>query len=360
MYRHTPLLRILPAVAAALLASCAEQSDQRTVDLTVPVTVEPVALGTIEAVVEATGTLRPLRAAEVTSEIRGDLVFGRGAGDRPLAEGDRVDAGALLFELRNEEWVVGARLESHRLALESARRSLREKEALQPRGLATDAEVETARRTLADAESDFRDAGLQVDKTRCLAPIAGFVTGLTDVTEGTLVESGAVLCGLMDYARVIVDLRIPSARVRQVRHGQAVRVTNHAYPDEVFEGRITAVDPALDATTRTFQVEATVPNGELLLRPGMFVVADIVTESRRDVVLVPRELLLTRQGRQVVFVEEGARAQIRTVETGLVDGEMVEIVDGLAEGERLITSNYETLRSRSRVQVTERDAAGRR
>ena len=84
----------------------------------------------------------------------------------------------------------------------------------------------------------------------------------------------------------------------------------------------------------------------------MFVKAEIVTTAHVDVVIIPRELVLIRGNREVVFVEESARAQMRDIETGLEDEKFVEVVQGVDEGERLITSNYETLRSRTRVSVT--------
>jgi RND family efflux transporter MFP subunit len=184
------------------------------------------------------------------------------------------------------------------------------------------------------------------------ASISGHLTGLTDATEGTLVNQNTLIGKIMDYSQVLVDLKIPNSQIVAVTLGQTVRVRNYAFPDRTFSGRTTGVDPALDPATRTFRVVATVENPELLLRPGMFVEAEIVTESREDVVLVPRELVLTRRNRKVVFVEEEGRAQMRDVETGLEDRERVEILEGVDTGERLITSNYETLRPRTRVRVT--------
>jgi len=105
---------------------------------------------------------------------------------------------------------------------------------------------------------------------------------------------------------------------------------------------------------------AMIDNPKQLLRPGMFVKAEIVVESHVDVVLVPREMVLMRGNREVVFVEESARAQMREIETGLEDEKFVEVLDGIEEGERLITSNYETLRSRTRVSVAGVEEGGGR
>jgi len=313
---HGSALRVAAAAVIAL-AGCAERTEEWSVDLTVPVTVQPVGRGTIEAVVLVTGTLRAVRQATMVTEARGRLLLRPARGGTALVEGARVAAGDTLFDLLNDEL------------------------ALLARGLAVELDAETARKALVDAETEYRDALIQLAKLHGVAPIAGFVTGLTTITPGTLAEQGTTVCTLMDYEQVVVDLQIPSAHLRAVTQASPVRVRNYAFPEDVFEGRITAVDPAVDPATRTFMVRATIPNPELRLRPGMFVEAEVVTDRRADVIVVPRALVLLRQNRQVVFVEEAARAEMRLIETGLEDASNVEVVSGLEEGERLITSNHE-------------------
>jgi len=342
----------------SLITGCSRQQEQRSVDLTVPVTVQPVSMGTIEATVKVTGTLRPVREAALISEIKGTLRFeALGGGQRP-AEGVPVSEGQTVVRLENEEWVVGARLESRKLALETAKKTLKEQEILIQRGLITSKEFEDARKNLVDAEANYEDARIKIEKTRISVPISGHLTGLTDATEGTLINQNVLIGTVMDYSQVLVDLKIPNAQIQTVSLNQPVRVRNYAFPKQAFAGQVTAVDPALDPTTRTFRVVCTIQNLDLLLRPGMFVEAEVVTESHEDVVLIPRSLVLTRQNRKVVFVEQESRAQMRNIETGLEDGELVEVVDGLEEGDRLITSNYETLRSRTRVRVTSEESRG--
>ena len=337
----------------AFLTGCESQTAEQTVDLTVPVAVQPVEVGTIESAVSSTGTLRAVREAQVVTETRGLLFFNVLEGGRKPVEGLAVRQGQLIGRLENEELLVGTRLKARQLGLQNARKVLEEKQVLVERGLVTQMEVETARKDLADAESDYEDAQVQIGKTQIAAPIAGVLSEWIDATEGTLVEQGTAICKIVDYDQVLVDLQIPNSQMRNVRLDQEVRVIDYSFPDEVFVGRLAVVDPVVDPATRTFRVVAEVENPQGLLRPGMFVKAEIVIEAHRDVVVVPRELVLMRMNQQVVFVEENARAQMRPIETGLQDEKYVEVVEGLAQGERLITSNYETLRSRTRVRVTE-------
>ncbi len=338
-------------VCGLLLFGCETPQTEQSADLTVPVTVQPVGMGTIESLVTSTGTLRSVQEAIIVTEARGFLSLGILAEGRKPTEGLAVQQGQVIARLKNEELMVGARLESRKLAVKNMRKTLDEKEVLVKRGLVTQIEVETARKDLVDAQSDYDDALVQIKKTKVTAPISGVLSEFTDATEKTLVDEGTQICRIVDYSQVLVDLQIPNSHIRHIELDQPVRVIDYSYPDEVFDGKISVVDPVVDPTTRTFRAVAVVDNPKGLLRPGMFVKAEIVVESHADVVLVPRELVLMRGNREVVFVEESARAQMREIETGLEDEKFVEVLKGVDEGERLITSNYETLRSRTRVCV---------
>jgi RND family efflux transporter MFP subunit len=238
------------------------------------------------------------------------------------------------------------------MAVENARNALAERQALFDEQLTVQSDVQAARKTLTDAISDLENARIQLEKLNVYAPITGYLTGLVDTTEETIVEANTAIAQVVDYARVLVDLRIPNSQMPMIDLGQEVRISNYAFRDQLFPGRITVLDPTLDPASRTFRIEVAVDNPNLVLRPGMFVKADIVVEQRADVLVIPKQLILQRRGRDVVFVEEAGVAQEREIEIGLQDDVMAEVVEGLAEGERVITSNYETLRSRTQVRVT--------
>jgi RND family efflux transporter MFP subunit len=116
---------------------------------------------------------------------------------------------------------------------------------------------------------------------------------------------------------------------------------------------VTAIDPTIDPQTRTFTVVFEVANDKLILRPGMFVKADIVIENHDSAVIIPKTALQTRDNQPVAFVVQGASAELREVSTGIETREEVEILEGLTEGERLVVKGHETLRDKSKVRVTE-------
>jgi len=342
----------LPILVSLAVVACQEAAPERVVDLTVPVTVQPVGRGTIEVFVSTTGSLRALKTADILVEVRGLLHYVDAPGSGKPVEGIRVEAGQQIARIESEEYVNTIRMESRQLALQNAENNLREQQALFEEGLAVMSAVQAAEKTVVDAESDITDARIQLDKLNVYAPLPGFLTEFVDTTETTLVEQNTVIGKVVDYGQVLVDLKIPNSQMASIDLGQEVRVTNYAYRDRMFTGRIMVLDPTLDPTTRTFRVEVAVDNPDLALRPGMFIKADVVTEQRANIITIPKELVLTRQNRKVVFIEEEGRAQQRYIETGLEDDTHVEVLEGLSEGERVITSNYETLRSRTQVRVT--------
>ena len=161
------------------------------------------------------------------------------------------------------------------------------------------------------------------------------------------------MCAVVDYSTVRIPVKLPNTDLALVNRGQQVLVSNYALPDEVFTGEVRDVDPTIDAQTRTFTVTINVPNRALKLRPGMFVKVDIIREQHPQAIVIPKEALQVRDNRPVVFVVEGASAEMREINTGIETRETIEVLAGLGDGERLVVKGHETLRNKSRVRVME-------
>lgn len=217
----------------------------------------------------------------------------------------------------------------------------------------TEKELELARRTALDARLNYETAQLKTDKLRLQAPIDGFIANLQANFEGTRVPIGFRLCTIMDYNATVVQVNLPNTDAEQVQIGQAVVVSNYALADQTFRGKVTTIDPTIDPQTRTFIATIEVTNDKLLLRPGMFVKADIIIENHPEAVVIPKTALQTRDNKPVTFIVQGASAEMREVSTGIETRDEIEILEGLTEGERLVVKGHETLRDKSKVRVTE-------
>lgn len=331
-----------------ICAACGSNDDESATELSIPVGIEQVQRDAIAAYVSTTGTVQAWHEEQVMTEVGGLLRL-----VQPVTTGQVVSAGRPLAELENQEYLLDVRVESQKMAMENARRELEKQEALFAEGGVTEKELEVARRSALDAKLNYEVAVLKAGKVQVQAPISGFITGLQTGADGTRVSAGFRICTIMDYKRVLIPVKLPNADLRRVQRGLEVLINNYAMPDEVFTGRVTTIDPTIDSQTRAFTATIQAPNPKLLLRPGMFVKVDIVLEHHDQAIIIPKTALQIRDNRPVVFVVEGAIAEMREVAIGIETRETAEIVTGLGEGERLVVKGHETLRDKSKVRVVE-------
>ena len=345
-------IKFLLAVVSFLGLACNGGDDKSAADLTVPVVVEKIKRGPIAKFISTTGTLRSIKEEAVIAEVQGVLNLAKTNGT-VLHAGTKVEKDRLLAEIDNQEYVLEVRVESQKLAMQNADRELKKQEALFKEGGVTEKELEVARKSALDARLNYEAAELKADKLKLRAPISGFITNLQANFDGIQVQRGFQLCKIMDYTTTFVQVNLPNSDLGQIQAGQKVNVTNYALEGETFEGRVTAIEPTIDAQTRTFAATVQIENPKLRLRPGMFVKADIIIEDHPDAVIIPKSALQTREGLPITFVVEGVSAHLREVVTGIETKEEIEILEGLAEGERLVVKGHETLRDKSKVRITE-------
>ncbi len=345
-------MKFLFIFLALFSLACNGGDDKSAADLTVPVVVEKIKRGPIAKFISTTGTLRGIKEEAVIAEVQGVLNLVQTNGT-VLHAGTKVEKDRLLAEIDNQEYVLEVRVESQKLAMQNADRELKKQQALFKEGGVTEKELEVARKSALDARLNYEAAELKAGKLKLRAPISGFITNLQSNFDGIQVQPGFQFCKIMDYTTTFVQVNLPNSDLAQIQAGQKVNVTNYALEGETFEGRVTAIEPTIDAQTRTFSATVQIENPKLRLRPGMFVKTDIIIEDHSDAVIIPKSALQTREGLPVTFVVEGVSAHLREVVTGLETKEEIEILEGLVEGERLVVKAHETLRDKSKVRITE-------
>ncbi len=342
-----------------VLAGCAGRERAPEVELRVPVSVAPVGTGTVEDVIVATGTLRTAEVATLRAETPGVLVFGRNHEGRRWREGDRVRSGDLVAEITGEDVRVQARTEATRQRYEAALRDYESKKRLFEAGLIAELELEQAEATLAEAKIAWEQSRVTETKARIVSPLDGVILEIARdrkgdiLADGVRVEAGITVARIAPVDTLLADVDLVGPDIRRVHVGQEVRIRYRAWDDRSFRGRVLRLAPEVDPETRTFRVEVAVANPDRVLRPGMFVEARILVERRENVPVVPREAVVERAGRKVVFVLDGRRVAARPVRLGLGDDEIVEVVDGVRPGERIVVRGLETLTDGTPVRVTE-------
>ncbi len=341
-------------IFGALLAivSCRNQEQNLTADVEIPVSVEEIKLKSIEEYVNTTGTAFPKGEIELKSKITAEYYLENNPRTgRAWQLGDRIMAGETVARLEDREYVNSVKLETNELNLELTESELKKQESLYEKGGVTLKDLKTASINYANAKTNVETARLQMDKMKISAPISGVIVDLPYYTRSTQVETGSLICRIMDYQVMFMDVQLPEKYISVIKPGQTVKLTNYTIPEDTLTGRITQLSPAINADTRTFKGNISIENSGYLLRPGMFVKADIITNRKDSVIVIPKDIVLSRQKGKTVFVIDRGVAAERIIETGLENITDVEVVSGLTKNERIVTSGFETLSNRSKVKI---------
>jgi multidrug efflux pump subunit AcrA (membrane-fusion protein) len=208
---------------------------------------------------------------------------------------------------------------------------------------AAQAGVEAARAQVGTAEQAVADTVIR-------APFSGFISD-RPAAPGEYVTSASVIATILRTNPIKLQMQVTEADVPFVTLGKGVSLEVEAYKDRKFAGTVTAVNPAVDPNSRAAVVEASIPNGDNALRPGMFATARIVREGGAPAVFVPRAAIYNDQATQSyrVFVIQENVAKLKVVQLGTEEGEQVQILDGVAADETVAVSNLEQLYEGARV-----------
>lgn len=183
-----------------------------------------------------------------------------------------------------------------------------------------------------------------------LSPITGIVTA-RNFESGDLFAQMPIL-HIMQINKLKVMANVSEQYYTSVKVGQPVSIEVDIFPGEVFEGKVSRINPALDAATRTFGVEITIPNGKERLRPGMYARATF-SMGERENVMIPDQALQKQTGsseRYVYVIKDGV-AEYRFVKDGRRVGDKIEILEGLTAGEQVATTSFTRLFSGKKVEV---------
>src|SRR4030042_973297 len=285
---------LITAVAILAITGCRNKDQNLTADIEIPVSVEELKLKPIEEYVNTTGTAFPKGEIELKSKISASYFLEKNPNAGKSGQlGDRVKTGALIVRLEDQEYVNSVRMETNQLNLELMESELRKQESLYEKGGVTLRELKTASINYENAKTTVVTSKLQLEKTKISAPIDGVIVDLPYHTQGTQVEAGVTMVKIMDYKTMYMDVQLPEKYISVIKPGQVVKLTNYTIPDDTIIGNVTQLSPAINADTRTFKGTVSIDNRDFLLRPGMFVKADIVTNHKDTVIVIPKNIILS-------------------------------------------------------------------
>lgn len=213
-------------------------------------------------------------------------------------------------------------------------------------------EIIAASKGLTQAEVNVKRARMELEKTRITAPFAGVVTQIK-VAPGENIEAGREICTLVDLSQLKIEAKVLETLIGKVKVGREADVRFSAYPGKVFQGRVAAISPLVSPAEKTCSVFIHLDNPSGEIKPGMHAEVEIVSEIFPGRLLVPQAAVLVRGGRPLVFVVENGLAKWRYIQTGEENEQLVEVLDGVKEGEQVIVEGHLTLAHDSPVRVVE-------
>jgi membrane fusion protein, multidrug efflux system len=210
------------------------------------------------------------------------------------------------------------------------------------------AQLDLARAQASQSKARLDELRITLANTVIVSPVDGFVARrLAD--PGAFVSQNAPIVDVVDISSVRLVVNIVERDLRQIARGDDASVEVDAYPGESFRGRIARVAPVLDPATRTAPIEIEIPNRDYRLKPGMYARVGITTGRRKDALVAPINALVDLGGRRGVFVPVNDIAIFRAVQVGLEQPTLVEILSGLSDGDRVITTGAGSLRDGDRI-----------
>jgi len=214
-------------------------------------------------------------------------------------------------------------------------------------------EVKTASQAkLREMEALLAQEQIRLENTVITAPFQGDIMRKY-VDAGALVSPSTALVHLVHTATLKIVANVLERDIPLLKPGITARIRVEAYPDKVFEGKISRINTGLDSATRTLQAEVEIPNSARFLKPGMFARIELFLLEKPGVVAVPREAVLEENGAKFIFTVEGNRAARRPVVTGITQDQFVEIREGLKEGDQVVIKGQNLIRDNATVRVVE-------
>jgi len=286
----------------------------------------------------------------------------------PVEEGDRVRQGQVLAELDTRAIRLQVeQAEAQRAVAEAsfrdARNNLERWERLRKESAVSEQQYEQIKLAHDAAQSQLRQASATVnlakfnlDVSIMEAPFDGIIAAknaeVGDVVNPLMGGFGAAsgVLTLMDFSTVKISVEVSQTDVVRIAKGQTAYLSVTVYPDEVFEGRVTVVNLAADPLSRKFGVEVQVKNPDLRLKPNTFGNVTLEVSSQENALVIPQQAVLENR---FVYVAEGGKAMKREIAIGLQDTALLEVLEGLREGELVVVEGNYGLDEGAEIEVKE-------
>lgn len=323
-----------------------------------PVITEKTPVNIISAVVEKgtiyvtsplTGRIDPVESASIVPLTAGEVTH------VAVELGDYVKKGALLFTLDKTQMQIT--YNSAKLAHDSAKEELQRMELLYNEGAVSLQQYQNVETQYNVTKQNMNAASDALSYTTVTSPISGYVTSV-NVSVGGLASQAAPAVTVADVSKLAINANLSEYLINKVKTGDKVDIFIKSLSDKAYSGTITAISPAPATGTLTYPITITVNDNSGEIKAGMFAEIKIISDIKENIICIPSDAVFIKSGESKVVSLTGNIPSIVTVETGLDNGSLVEIISGLNVGDTIAVSGQQYVVDGEAVNIIEEKTAG--
>lgn len=332
---------------AVFTSSCTTEMQSKNVsdeDSTsaIPVEIATANNGDISAYYSSTATLEAEEEAMVVAKVGGIVK------ELKVEEGDMVKAGDLLAQLEDEQLELEA--QRAKATMDRLQNELNRKEELYNKNLISAQEFENAKYEFQAQKSAYELAQLDLRYTQIKAPISGVISDRL-IKVGNMINIDQEVFDITDFDPLLAVLNVPEHEMSKLEKGQQAIIQVDAIPGKTFEGSVLRISPTVNPETGTFEVTVSIKDESRQLKPGMFGRVRIVYDTRQNALMVPKNAVMNEDGTSSVYVINNSMAYRKAISTGYVNGDKIEILQGLNPADTVVTIGQSSLQDSALVEV---------
>lgn len=316
------------------------------------------------------GKIKPIEESSIVAKTPGKVM------NVNVEIGDRIQKGNVLFELDQQDMINSvksaeasynaalANLNLTQETIDNNQKNHERNKALYEQGVISEqifeqsklqastakleqvkAQVEQARVVLENAKSRLSDCVIT-------APISGFITSV-DISKGEIASAGMPAITIANLDTVLIETSISEHLINKVHTGDEVDILVKSASDKSLKGKIFALSPAPTKDGLTYPMKISLENKETLVKAGMFAEISIVSDKKENIIAIPSDSVVVKDGNEVVFIVHDNQTQLQKVSLSLDNGKAVEVTDGLKEGDTIVIKGQNYLENGNKVEIIE-------
>ncbi len=343
--RYTlPLFIMIAALAFTTACDNGNEENQNGKDekLVIPVEVSNVSRGNISAYYANTATLEAEQEATVVAKVRGIVR------EIYVEEGDAVKAGQVIAKIEDDQYRIEAA--RAKATLDRLKNDFDRNKELYEKNLIAAEAYQNSQYEYESQKAAYELAQLNLEHTSIKSPIGGVISERY-VKVGNMIGTDQQVYRVTDFNPLQAILHIPEHEMAKIRKDQRAELRVDALPDQTFEGHVERISPVVDSETGTFKVTVYVDETKGILRPGMFGRVKIVYDTRENTRMIPKSAVMSEDLAQSVYVIKDSLAFKKAIKTGYTNGFNIEVIEGLEDGEMVVTIGQGSLQDSTKVNV---------